>query len=192
MSAIASRFHDGGINHSAMNLKTEHGSITLRIMKLNIGVLGPNTATADQLALGVDVGRCIAAAGAVLLCGGLGGMMQAAAEGAKAAGGETVGILPGNARSEANPFIDTAIPTGLGVYRNAVLVSACDAVIAIHGAYGTLSEIAFALRLGTPVVGLNTWEVHRNGQPDPAIHVAHTAQEAVDLAIKLAGTSYQL
>jgi hypothetical protein len=125
----------------------------------------------------------------VLVCGGLGGMMFAVAEGAKSAGGQTVGILPGNVRSAANPFIDTVIPTGLGVYRNAVLVNACDAVIAIHGAYGTLSEIAFALRLGTPVIGLNTWEVHRNGRVDPAIHVVHSATEAVDLAIKLATTS---
>jgi uncharacterized protein (TIGR00725 family) len=161
-------------------------------MKPNIGVLGPNTATAEEHALGVDVGRCVATAGAVLLCGGLGGMMSAAAEGAKSAGGPTVGILPGNARSEANPFIDMAIPTGLGVYRNAVLVNTCDVVIAIHGSYGTLSEIAFALRLGIPVVGLGTWEVHRNGKADPAIHIAHSAQEAVDLAIKLATTSYQL
>jgi uncharacterized protein (TIGR00725 family) len=161
-------------------------------MKLNIGVLGPNAATAEEHAIGMDVGRCIAKAGATLLCGGLGGMMLAAAEGAKSSGGQTVGILPGNTRSAANPFIDTAIPTGLGVYRNAVLVNACDAVIAIHGAYGTLSEIAFALRLGIPVIGLDSWEVHRNGKADPAIHVAHSAQEAVDLAIRLAVTSYQL
>jgi uncharacterized protein (TIGR00725 family) len=161
-------------------------------MKPNIGVLGPNTVTTEEHTLGVDVGRCIASAGAVLLCGGLGGMMRAAAEGAKSAGGQTVGILPGNARSEANPFIDTAIPTGMGVYRNALLVNACDAVIAIHGAYGTLSEVAFALRLGIPVVGLDTWEVRRNGQTDPSIHVAHSAQEAVELAIKLAAASYQL
>ena len=158
-------------------------------MKPNIGVLGPNTVTAEQHALGADVGRCIAEAGAVLLCGGLGGMMYAAAEGAKSAGGQTIGILPGTARTEANPFIDTAIPTGLGVYRNAVLANACDAVIAIHGAYGTLSEIAFALRLDIPVVGLNTWEVRRNGETDPSIHVVHTAQEAVDLAIQLAATA---
>ena len=161
-------------------------------MKPNIGILGPNTATDEEYALGVDVGRCIATTGAVLVCGGLGGMMLAAAEGAKSAGGQTVGILPGNDRSAANPYIDTVIPTGLGVYRNAVLVNACDAVIAIHGAYGTLSEIAFALRLDIPVIGLDTWEVHRNGKADPAIHIAHSAQEAVDLAIKLATTSCQL
>ena len=161
-------------------------------MKPNIGVLGPNEAAAVEHALGADVGRCIAKAGAVLVCGGLGGMMRAAAEGAKSAGGQTVGILPGNDRSEANPFIDIAIPTGLGVYRNAVLVNTCDVVIAIHGAYGTLSEIAFALRLGIPVVGLDTWEVHRSGRSDPAIHIAHSAQEAVDLALNLATSTNHL
>ena len=161
-------------------------------MKLNIGILGPNTTTDEEYAIGMEVGRYIAEAGAVLLCGGLGGMMRAAAEGAKAAGGQTVGILPGNERSSANGFIDIAVPTGLGPFRNALLVNSCDAVIAIHGAYGTLSEIAFALRLSIPVVGLGTWEVHRNGQPDSSIHVVHSAREAVDLAIRLATTSYQL
>ncbi|NNJ69856.1 MAG: TIGR00725 family protein, partial [Kiritimatiellales bacterium] len=136
-------------------------------MKPHIGVLGPNTTTPEQYELGVEVGRQIANAGAVLVCGGLGGMMQAAAEGARSAGGQTIGILPGSIRKQANAYVDVAIPTGLGVYRNAVLVSSCDAVIAVHGAYGTLSEIAFALRLNIPVVGLHTWEVHREGKPDP-------------------------
>ncbi len=155
-------------------------------MKLHLGVLGPNATTDDQYALGMEVGKYIARAGATLFCGGLGGMMQAAAEGAKKAGGKTVGILPGTNNTDANEFIDTAIPTNLGAYRNAILVQSCDAVIAIHGAYGTLSEIAFALRLGIPVVGLHTWEVHRNGKADPGIHAAQTAEEAVTLAIKLA------
>jgi len=155
-------------------------------MKLNIGVLGPNTTTAEEYALGVDVGRRIAETGAVLFCGGLGGMMKAAAEGAHSAGGQTIGILPGTDKSDANAFMDIAIPTGLGAYRNAILVSACDVVIAIHGAHGTLSEIAFALRLGVPVVGLGTWEVHRNGQADPSIHVARSASEAVQRALQLA------
>lgn len=154
---------------------------------LHIGVLGPHKTTDEQYQLGVEVGRCIAHAGATLFCGGLDGMMRAAAEGAKAAGGQTVGILPGTDKSAANEYIDLAIPTDLGAYRNALLVRSCDAVIAIHGAYGTLSEIAFALRLGVPVVGLHTWEVHRNGTPDPGIHPARTADEAVALAIQLAG-----
>jgi len=154
-------------------------------MKPHIGVLGPNTTTDEQYQLGVAVGRLIAEKGATLFCGGLDGMMRAAAEGAKSAGGQTVGILPGAEKNAANEFIDIAIPTDLGAYRNALLVRSCDALIAIHGAYGTLSEIAFALRLGVPVVGLQTWEVRRGPQPDPGIHIAHTAEEAVARALKL-------
>jgi uncharacterized protein (TIGR00725 family) len=159
----------------------------LSFMKMHIGVLGPNTTTTEQYELGLEVGRCIAQAGAILLCGGLGGMMRAAAEGAQTAGGQTVGILPGTDKTAANEFIDLAVPTDLGAYRNALLVRSCDAVIAVHGAYGTLSEIAFALRLKVPVVGLHTWEVHRNGKSDPAIHTAQTAEEAVALAVELGG-----
>ena len=154
-------------------------------MKTHIGVLGPNTTTDEQYRLGQAVGRYIAEAGAVLFCGGLDGMMRAAAEGAKSGGGQTVGILPGIDKSAANEFIDIAIPTDLGAYRNALLVRSCDAVIAVHGAYGTLSEIAFALRLNIPVIGLHTWEISRSGTPDPGIHVAQTAEEAVVLALKL-------
>ena len=154
-------------------------------MKLHIGVLGPHTTTDAQYQLGVEVGRGIAEAGAVLFCGGLDGMMRAAAEGAKSAGGQTIGILPGTDKNAANEFIDIAIPTDLGAYRNALLVRSCDAVIAVHGAYGTLSEIAFGLRLKVPVVGLHTWAVHRNGTADPGIHVAQTAGEAVSLALQL-------
>jgi len=157
-------------------------------MKTHIGVLGPNTTTDGQDQLGREVGRHIAEAGAILFCGGLGGMMRAAAEGAKSAGGQTIGILPGTDKSAANEFVDIAIPTDLGAYRNALLVRSCDAVIAVHGAYGTLSEIAFALRLKVPVVGLHTWEIHRNGALDPGIHVAQTAEEAVALAIQFAQT----
>lgn len=155
-------------------------------MRTHIGVLGPNTTTEEHNQLGRDVGRCIAEAGALLFCGGLGGMMRAAAEGARSAGGQTVGILPGDDKSAANEFIDIPIPTDLGAYRNALLVRSCDAVIAVHGACGTLSEIAFALRLNIPVIGINTWEVSRNGTPDPGIHVVQTAEEAVALAMQLA------
>jgi len=158
-------------------------------MKMHIGVLGPNTTTDEQYALGVKVGRRIAEAGAILFCGGLGGMMRATAEGAKSAGGQTVGILPGSEKSAANEFIDLAIPSDLGAYRNALLVRSCDAVIAIHGAYGTLSEIAYALRLNIPIIGLHTWEVRRDGATDPGIRVAQTAEEAVRLAVEFASAS---
>jgi uncharacterized protein (TIGR00725 family) len=106
------------------------------------------------------VGRELAARGAVLVCGGLGGVMEAACRGAKDAGGRTVGILPGTDRAAANPFVDAAIPTGLGEARNALVVRAADALIAVGGGYGTLSEIALALKAGKRVVGLDSWDIN--------------------------------
>jgi uncharacterized protein (TIGR00725 family) len=105
------------------------------------------------------VGRLVAERGAVLVCGGLGGTMEAACRGAKQAGGTTVGILPGSDRSAANDFVDVAVPTGLGEARNALVVHAADVLIAVGGGYGTLSEIALALRAGKTVVGLGTWQI---------------------------------
>jgi uncharacterized protein (TIGR00725 family) len=105
------------------------------------------------------VGRGLAARGAVVVCGGLGGVMEAACRGAKEAGGQTVGILPCTDRAAANPFVDTAVPTGLGEARNALVVRAADALIAVGGGYGTLSEIALALKAGKRVVGLDSWDI---------------------------------
>jgi uncharacterized protein (TIGR00725 family) len=106
-----------------------------------------------------SVGRGLAARGAVVVCGGLGGAMEAACRGAKEAGGTTVGLLPGRDRDDANPYVDIAVPTGLGEARNALVVRTADALIAIGRGYGTLSEIALALRTGKRVVGLGTWEI---------------------------------
>src|SRR3954454_21920415 len=108
------------------------------------------------------MGRELARRGAVLVTGGLGGAMEAACRGAKAEGGTTLGILPAYDRSAANPWVDVAVPTGMGEARNALLVRAADAVIAVAGEFGTLSEIALALKVGTPVVGLETWELARD------------------------------
>jgi uncharacterized protein (TIGR00725 family) len=105
------------------------------------------------------VGRLVAERGAVVVCGGLGGAMEAACRGAKQAGGLTVGLLPGSDRAAANPFVDVALPTALGEARNALVVGAADAVIAVGKGYGTLSEIALALRAGKRVIGLDTWDV---------------------------------
>jgi uncharacterized protein (TIGR00725 family) len=105
------------------------------------------------------VGRELASAGAVVVCGGLGGVMEAACRGAREAGGQTVGILPGTDRAAANAFVDIAIPTGLGEARNALVVRAADALIAVGGGYGTLSEIALALKAGKRVVGLDSWDI---------------------------------
>ena len=120
------------------------------------------------------------------MCGGLGGVMEAACRGAKAEGGTTVGILPGFDRTEANPFVDVALPTGLGEARNTLVVRAADALVAVAGEFGTLSEIAFALRVGTPVVGVDTWELARGGGPVDAIVPLDDPDEAAARAVELA------
>ncbi|HET7489498.1 MAG TPA: TIGR00725 family protein [Acidimicrobiales bacterium] len=124
-----------------------------------VAVVGPADADADAEALAEGVGSALGAAGAVLVCGGLGGAMAAACRGAKEAGGTTVGLLPGSDRMAANPWVDVAVATGLGEARNALVVRAADAVIAVGGGYGTLSEIALALKVGRPVIGLATWAI---------------------------------
>jgi uncharacterized protein (TIGR00725 family) len=120
-----------------------------------VAVVGGSTCTPQEAEWAFAVGRLIAEQGAVLLCGGLGGVMAAAARGAQQAGGLTIGILPGNDPSEANPHIDVALATGMGEMRNALIVRAASAVIAVGGGWGTLSEIALARRIETPVVGLH-------------------------------------
>jgi len=124
-----------------------------------VAVIGPGEADPEIAAVAESVGRGIAQLPATLVCGGLGGVMAAAARGAKSAGGTTVGLLPGADRSAANQWIDVAIPTGLGEVRNALIVRAVDAVIAVGRGYGTLSEVALALRNGIPVVGVRTWDI---------------------------------
>ncbi|RKY75596.1 TIGR00725 family protein [candidate division KSB1 bacterium] len=147
-------------------------------MKTTIGVIGGSTCSEQIARLAEEVGRGIANANAVLVCGGRGGVMEAACRGAKSAGGMTIGILPGDDREQANVFVDVAIVTGMGVARNALVVKSSQAVIAIDGKYGTLSEIAFCLQLGIPVVGLQTWEVA------PEIITARTPAQAVKLALQ--------
>lgn len=134
-----------------------------------------------------NVGRALAEHGAVLLCGGLGGVMEAACRGATLAGGTTVGLLPGPDRRGANPHLTIALPTGMGELRNGLIVRGADAVIAVGGEYGTLSEIGFALKLGRPVVGLQTWELAREGVPREAVMVVESAEEAARRALELAG-----
>jgi uncharacterized protein (TIGR00725 family) len=124
-----------------------------------VAVVGPGDAAPDQAAAAEAVGRELARRGAVLVCGGLGGAMEAACRGAREGGGATLGILPGADRRQANPYVDVAVPTGLGEARNALVVRAADALIAVGGAYGTLSEIALGLKAGKPVIGLGSWEI---------------------------------
>ena len=159
-------------------------------MGLVIGVIGESTFTeAVHELLAEEVGRRLARAGAALICGGLGGVMEAACRGARAAGGRTIGILPGSERTEANPFVDVAVATGMGQARNVLIVLSADALIAIGGGFGTLSEIALALRHGKPVVGLRTWEAVRGGRAAPVVSV-QSADDAVREALRLAGEGH--
>jgi uncharacterized protein (TIGR00725 family) len=143
-----------------------------------VGVIGAGSCNEVTRRKAFDVGKGIAESGAVLVCGGLGGVMTAASEGAKSAGGITIGILPGSDRSEANEFIDCVIPTGLGEVRNVLVVRASDVVIALPGHSGTMSEFAFALKIGKPVIDFGDWNI------SGATGKANNAQEAVRLAIQ--------
>jgi uncharacterized protein (TIGR00725 family) len=144
-----------------------------------IAVVGAGSASAEEERAAEAVGHGLAAAGAVVVCGGLGGVMEAACRGAKSAGGTTVGILPGTRRADANPHVDVAIATGLGEMRNGLVVRAADALVAVGGEFGTLSEIALALKAGKPVVGLETWQLSHGGEPVDAIVRAASAEDAV-------------
>ena len=146
-----------------------------------MAVVGPGDASEEEIAAAEAVGRGLARSGAVLVCGGLGGVMAAASRGAAEAGGTTVGILPGTDRAAGNEWLTVAIPTGLGELRNGLVIRASDAVIAVGGAYGTLSEIALALKTGTPVIGLNSWDIE-------GVEPVKSAETAVRRAIA-AGTS---
>jgi uncharacterized protein (TIGR00725 family) len=150
-----------------------------------IAVIGSAFCTEEEAAVGMDVGRAIARRGAVLVCGGRSGVMEAACQGAKEEGGTTVGILPGNDQREANPYVDIPIATGLGEARNAIVVRTAGAVVAVGGGYGTLSEIGLALKMGRPVVGLGTWELHRDGFLGDDVVRAESPSEAVERALSL-------
>lgn len=128
-------------------------------MKRVIAVIGGRRVKKGLLLMAEEVGRLIAERGAVLLCGGLGGIMEASAKGAKDAGGLTLGVLPQDDKGHANPFIDVPVATGLGIGRNVIIARTADALVAIGGQYGTLSEIAFSLQLKKPVVGIETWDI---------------------------------
>jgi uncharacterized protein (TIGR00725 family) len=153
--------------------------------RVHVAVSGGGDADAQACRLAEEVGQELARRGAVVVTGGLGGAMEAACRGAKHGGGTTVGILPSDDRADANAWVDVAVPTGLGEGRNALVVRAADAVVAVAGEFGTLSEIALALRLGRPVVGLGTWELARDGRTVPAIVVAGTPAEAAEAAVSL-------
>ncbi len=150
-----------------------------------IAVIGGSDCTPEEARLAEEVGRELARKDAILVCGGLGGIMEAACRGASAGGGLTIGILPGGSRQTANQYVKIPIATNLGEARNVIVVKSAEAVIAIGGGYGTLSEIGHALRNGIPVVGLNTWSLSRNDRPDNSIVLAKNPVDAVNKALNM-------
>jgi uncharacterized protein (TIGR00725 family) len=144
-----------------------------------IGVIGGDEAGGDALRIAFEVGREIASRGHVLVSGGRDGVMRESCRGAKEAGGLTVGILPGDDASDANEFIDIPIITGIGFARNTIVARTANALIAIDGSYGTLSEIAFGFTAGRHIVGLNTWQLRDSDGNEPPIERVETAAEAV-------------
>ncbi len=151
-----------------------------------IAVIGGGQCSKEEARLAQAVGRELARRGAILVCGGLSGVMEAACKGASSEGGITIGILPGDNRQAANPYVQIPIVTGIGYARNVAVVKSAQAVIAVGGSYGTLSEISHALQSGIPVIGLNTWSLSRNAQQDDSIIPAENPTEAVDKALNLA------
>jgi uncharacterized protein (TIGR00725 family) len=155
---------------------------------LFIAVIGGSDVSPEAAALAEEVGKEIARQKAVLVCGGMGGVMEAACKGASAEGGLTIGILPEN-REQANRYVAIPIVTGVGYARNIAVVKTCQAVIAVDGAYGTLTEIGYALQYGIPVIGLDTWDIVNKAHQGQEIIRAKNAKEAVALAVKAAAGS---
>jgi len=143
-----------------------------------IAVIGGAEASEKHLKIAEQVGRLIAERNAILVTGGMGGIMSAASKGAKEANGLVIGILPTANKESANPYVDIPIVTGLNQARNFIIARTCDCAIAVNGRFGTLSEIAYCLMYDIPVIGIDTWQI------DAPIAVAETAQQAVDLAFK--------
>jgi len=156
-----------------------------------IAVVGGGSCSAEAAKLAEEVGRGLAEQGAVLMCGGLGGVMEAACRGAKSAGGLTIGVLPGDNRHSANPYVDIPIVTGMGYARNVIIARSAQAVVAVDGSYGTLSEIAHALQSGVPVIGLGTWSLSLQGQEDSSVVPAQSSGEAVRKAVEAAGARWK-
>ena len=151
-----------------------------------VAVVGPGVATPDEEAWAEELGRRLAEAGAVVVCGGSTGVMEAVARGTAGGGGTCIGILPGSDRREGNSHLSFALPTGMGEMRNALIARVADVVVAVGGEFGTLSEIAFALKIGRPVVGLRSWDLVRRGEPVAGIEASGTPEDAARAALRLA------
>jgi uncharacterized protein (TIGR00725 family) len=154
-----------------------------------VAVIGPGEATPQESAAAEEVGRRLAERGAVVVCGGLGGVMEAVARGAGALGGTVVGLLPTRARSDGNRYLTVSLPTGLGELRNGLVVGVADAVIAVGGSWGTMSEVALALRTGKPVVSLGGWSLTPPSGGAPGPREVATPEEAVWTALTRIGDS---
>ncbi len=154
--------------------------------KLIIAVIGGGQCSTKEAVLAETVGRELAKREVILVCGGLGGVMEAACRGATIESGVTIGILPGDDPATSNPYVQIPVATGVGYARNIAVVKSAQAVIAIDGDYGTLTEIGYALKSDIPVIGLNTWSLSRNGQEDKSIIEAEDAVDAVEKAVSLA------
>ena len=152
-----------------------------------IAVIGGSEPSVEEAKLAEEVGRELGKQGAILVCGGLGGVMEAACRGTSSEGGVTIGILPGDSPGAANPYVQIPIVTGIGYARNISVVKSAQAVIAVGGSYGTLSEIAHALQSDIPIIGLNTWALSRNDQQDKSIIPAQNPIEAVNEALNQTG-----
>ncbi len=150
-----------------------------------VAVIGASKCTARESKWAEEAGQELAKNGAAVICGGLTGVMEAVCRGANKAGGLTIGILPGDTAEAANAYVSIPVVTGLGYARNSIVVKSAQAVIAIGGGYGTLSEIAYACQRRIPIIGLNTWEMSRNGDADKTIIRANSPKEAVAMALSL-------
>ena len=144
--------------------------------RIRVGVIGGANANDEFLETAFQVGRLIAQKGAILVCGGLSGVMEAASRGAKEAGGLTIGILPGDSIHDANAYVEIPIATGMGYTRNSLVVMNSDVLIAINGEYGTLSEIAYGCVREKRIIGIGTWEIK-------GVTKASSAEEAIELAL---------
>ena len=154
--------------------------------RIYIGVIGASKCISETASLAREVGYLLAGRGVTIICGGRSGVMEEVCVGAEKKGACTIGILPGNTKSEANQAVDVVLATGIGDARNAVIAQASDALIAIDGGYGTLSEIALGLKLGRPVIGLRTWQAVNKDSCEAEIVYADTAVKAVNLALSFA------
>ncbi|MCW3489954.1 TIGR00725 family protein [Dethiobacter alkaliphilus] len=150
-----------------------------------VGVIGAAECGVDVVALAEEVGKVVAKSGSVLVCGGRSGVMEAAAKGARDAGGIAIGILPGDDPRSGNSYINFGIATGMGDARNVIIARTCDVLVAVTGSYGTLSEIGLAMKMGKPVIGLKTWRcIDYCGQP-AALHAAEDVADVEEILNKL-------